>query len=223
MSEYLIRHGVDSNRLQVAPLGVDTSSSPDLTREEVLRLMPGFNYEQDCLVVSVSSNHPVKRLNDLKNLLVDCATNEFPIFWLHLGAVLDNRSVLNYAFRMNSVENVPHHQVLQILKALRKYFSPIVVNYSASEGVPISLVEAGLSGIPFIGCEIGGIPSLMPESAQHLLSSHSTPESLRILLIDILSNYSERSEIFSSFLKLSFDPEITFSNFYSSILSIDRQ
>jgi glycosyltransferase involved in cell wall biosynthesis len=220
LSRYLASKGVKKDLLLVSRLGVSVSDIESSTESSIDNLLSGFDSVRHQLMISISSSHPVKRLDRLRDVLESCSSNGFPVFWLHIGASLIDTSSVNGDFVMNSMTHVPHEDVLKILKSLRHAYSPIFINFSLSEGVPISAVEAGMLGIPIVATAAGGTPTLFEVSSTGLLSINPSESELRRHLSSIQKSYDLISGATSNRMKYMFSPEHTFESFYSCLKSI---
>jgi len=139
------------SRLGVQDPGFTTSSSPDTTFR----------------IVTCSSMIPVKRLSLLMaSLRVLSQRRPLQLLeWHHLGhGPLYKR--LEKAARRTFSTNVRwsfHGQLpnREVIEFYRTHHVDVFVNVSASEGIPVSIMEAQSCGIPVIATAVGGTPEIV--------------------------------------------------------------
>ncbi len=220
LSDYLVSEEIPKGLLQVAPLGVNVSSMAEQYPLDTNSLLPGFDPIFHQLIISVSSDHPVKRLNKLQKILYMCSEMGQPIYWLHIGATIRKDQFSTTYFSMNSIPPRPHAEVLHILTNLRKSYMPILFNFSLSEGVPISLVEGGMLGIPLLATAVGGTPSLFEQSTSGLLPVDADVNDVMAQIVLIRKDYENLSLLISSHTKSLFETKKSISLFYESLLNL---
>ena len=112
-------------------------------------------------LVSCAYMVPVKRLHLLVDALTHC---EFPIHWTHLGG-----GGLEPELRARAA-NLPPHITweitgplpnAEILRFYQEHPVDLFVSVSASEGLPVSMMEAMSYGIPIAATAVGGVPELV--------------------------------------------------------------
>jgi colanic acid/amylovoran biosynthesis glycosyltransferase len=134
-------------------------------------------------IVSISNCVEIKRLDVIAaGILLYARQNpDVRVHWVHIGdgptlndlqAYWRSSSVLiknaSAVFR-GRLENK------QVIDFLVHNSCDVILNASASEGVPVSLMEAMSLGIPAIAPAIGGIPELVSPSCGFLLPPMPTP------------------------------------------------
>ena len=217
LSEHLRNHGVSDDKLTVAQLGVEINSNMSNTSEKYDLELPRFNVGNQTLLVTVSSNHPVKRLSRLQQTLSATELVTQPIYWLHIGAILPPLKSPMSDFDMHSLGHLSHRQVFSTLTMLLE-FRPVFLNFSQSEGVPISLVEAALMGIPCIGTRVGGTPFLIEnQKSGILIDVDSSPQILSSAIDYVCANYDELARSIQSKASILYHPNTAFSLFYGSL------
>ena len=131
-------------------------------------------------IVSCSYMTPVKRLPLLLDALEELATTlDRTISWVHIGdgpmrVELEARTRrLPASVGVTLTGHLPNDAVKEFYAT-----SPIdaFVNVSASEGVPVSIMEAQSFGIPVVACAVGGVPEIVNDNNGSLLPQGATAE-----------------------------------------------
>jgi len=110
---------------------------------------------------SCSSLIPLKRVDLLAKAVMNFGR---PIRWVHVGDGPERSKIEAIcARRPPGVEieltgHLLHHEVIE---TWRRFRPAAFVNVSASEGVPVSMMEAMSLGIPVIGTSVGGVPEIV--------------------------------------------------------------
>lgn len=165
-------------RISVSYLGIDGPSRPvEPSSDGVLR------------IISCSWLDRVKRVDLLASAL-HCMASEHPdvdFRWTHVGggpSLEQVRSVIDaspeLARRCILTGAVEPAEVRQILAE-----GPwdVFVNVSASEGLPVSLMEAASFGIPMIATAVGGTAEIVGPARGVLLKGNPTPEDVATSLL----------------------------------------
>ncbi|WP_103064165.1 glycosyltransferase [Actinomyces qiguomingii] len=132
-------------------------------------------------IVSCSTIVPVKRLD----LLVDAlAGTSLPIQWDHFGeGELHEQIDARAAQKLGENVTLTWRGFVRNTDLVEEYvLSPrhLLVNVSASEGVPVSIMEALSAGIPVIATDVGGTGELVRTGVNGiLLPADPTPEQVR--------------------------------------------
>ena len=165
--EHLLRRDPESRtKLRVCRIGTVSAGLSSESTDGILR------------IVSCSKLVPVKRVELLARALRHCT---HPIEWTHLG----DGPLLDELRR--AVERMPPHVRVSLRGwvASRAVLSSYVqqpidlfVNVSASEGVPVSIMEALSAGIPVLATDVGGTREIVDDSVGRLLPADVTPEAL---------------------------------------------
>lgn len=108
-------------------------------------------------IISCSPVVPVKRLSLLAESLEYIP---FDIQWTHIGDGSSFRELSDYCKRYtgtNKVIDLRGHVLNDLIPAIfqQKGFD-LFINVSASEGVPVSIMEAMAAGIPIMATDVGG-------------------------------------------------------------------
>lgn len=143
-------------------------------------------------VVTCSYVVPVKRLDRLVDALASCRTK---IEWTHIGggeslaALEESACRLPPEIRLHFAGTLPNREVLARYAA-----GPVdlFVNVSASEGLPVSIAEAMMHGIPALATDVGGTSELVDESTGWLLPSSPDAASIARAIDEIASLPADR-------------------------------
>lgn len=135
-------------------------------------------------IASCSTVIPLKRVenildtvHELKKLLPN-----LHIRWTHIGtgphfSSLQNRArkISRNGLQIDLKGHLPNSDVKQF------YHTgdiDLFINYSTSEGLPVSIMEAFSCGIPAAAPDIGGIPEIVDDSCGLLFAPDTTPQTL---------------------------------------------
>ncbi len=157
-ADYLHNIGFSKNKLQVARLGIKTFNElSSCSNDGILR------------IVSCSNIIPVKRVG----LLVQALTIlNHPFHWVHFGDGEERTFIERLIAQLPSQSTaelrgrVPNYEVLRYY---RENPVDVFVNVSSSEGVPVSIMEALMAGIPCIATDVGGSSELVDSNCGLLL------------------------------------------------------
>jgi len=122
-------------------------------------------------VWSVSNVVPVKRVPLIAASLCEVARTT-PVHWTHIGGgsgLRQVRQVLKSKPSELSVSLLGSRSHTDVLSRLRKGPADVFVNASASEGLPVSLMEAQSMGIPTVATDVGGVTELLEPTLDHLV------------------------------------------------------
>lgn len=130
-------------------------------------------------LVSCAYLVPVKRIHLLVEALARC---DFPIHWTHLGG-----GQLEAAIRKQAA-GLPSNVAWQItgplpnrdiLRFYQEHPVDLFVSVSASEGLPVSMMEAMSYGVPVAATAVGGVPEIVePGRNGYLWDADTTPDQI---------------------------------------------
>ena len=153
--------------LEVMPLGTPAVVSAPVGRSGFLT------------VVSCSGLIPLKRIGLMASAVMKVRN---AIRWIHLGDGPERALVESICsspprgVEVTLMGQIPHDQVIETLRRLRPW---ALINVSATEGLPVSMMEAMSLGIPVIGTRVGGVPEIVnPGVNGYLLSADPDPEEI---------------------------------------------
>ncbi len=179
--EYLIQNNPTlqlSAKTIVSRLGVpDRGINPTNVQNEPFHL------------VSCSYLVPVKRIE----LLIDALKNitTFEIKWTHIGSgplhtsLAEKAKLLPANIKVNMLGELTNSQVIQYYK---NHQIDLFINVSASEGIPVSIMEALSFGIPVMATNVGGTPEIIDETVGMLLDSTISPQGLATQICNFMNS-----------------------------------
>lgn len=150
-----------------------------------VRLFPLYAGEETkaFTLCSCSGMVEVKRIE----LIIDALSGvkDFKIRWVHLGGgpLMDELTAMA-ADKLASKENIEYEFVGQLKnRDVQKYYSEhhidLFVNVSASEGLPVSIMEAMSYGIPVIATDVGATREIVCYEENLLMPEDVTGEAIR--------------------------------------------
>lgn len=214
--DYLISNqNIPKEKLKVSYLGVaEQTHINNSTGHDTLHL------------ISCSNLLPVKKIN----LLIDnlgmfgLKHPEIQIKWTHLGDGILWETLTSYAKEKLSSENIQHAFLgnidnAQVLDYYKNNAVDCFVTTSASEGLPVSIMEALSFGIPVISTNVGGISEAVNDKVGYLLTQNFTYDDFEKGLLYIFSfkNRNKRKQI-STWGNDQFGATRNYGNFIEDIL-----
>jgi colanic acid/amylovoran biosynthesis glycosyltransferase len=170
-----LRFGGTRRDIQVAPLGVPlgttlASQSPSKTVH----------------IVSLSFCAPVKRIDRILDAVERFAADvpDHSVAWTHIGdGPLYGRLKAEAESRARGWNNLScrflgalEHE--QVKRFFEKNNVDLFINSSASEGMPVSIMEAMSFGVPVIAPDVGSVSGLVSDERGRLLTSEPGPEDI---------------------------------------------
>lgn len=157
-SNYLQNIGFSKSKLRVSRLGVSKYEG-----------ISPFSADGIMRIASCSNIIPVKRVCLLGQAL---AKIRHPFHWVHFGDGEERAILEKLILQIPSTGTtdlrgrIPNQEILNYYRS-----NPVdvFVNVSSSEGVPVSIMEALMAGIPCIATNIGGSSELVDSSCGQLL------------------------------------------------------
>jgi L-malate glycosyltransferase len=73
----------------------------------------------------------------------------------------------------------------------------LYLNTSRHEGIPLSILEAMLCGVPVVAPRVGGIPEIIADGSEGVLVGEREPQAFAAACLDLLSNRNRRDELAS--------------------------
>lgn len=178
--DYLAQRGFSKKQLKLSRLGIKKQAEQSPVSDDgILR------------IVSCANLIPVKRITLLCRVL---SHFPHPFQWVHFGDGFE-RPLIEEA-----VQSFPEHGAAQlygrianhyVLKYYRENPVDVFVNVSSSEGVPVSIMEALMAGIPCIATNVGGTSEIVDSACGHLLPGAVTEQGLTSVLNAVVHNNQE--------------------------------
>jgi glycosyltransferase involved in cell wall biosynthesis len=143
-------------------------------------------------IASCSFMVPVKRLDLLyRGLQATARLKPAHTFeWHHIGDG-PTRAQIEALAQATNPSNLTCHfwgrlQNEEVMAFYKNHPIDFFMNVSASEGIPLSIMEAQSCGIPVIATAVGGNPEIVSEETGHLLSPNPTPTEIAAAISTIL-------------------------------------
>lgn len=168
------RYSIAEHRLRLGRLGVNLPDNTNLTQPSG----PGR-----LEIVSVSFCVAVKRIDriiDALEVAAERVGKDVTIRWVHIGDGELRNQLLERAVQVLGKHRNVSFEFLgalsndQVLMHLKTNNIDVFINSSASEGVPVSIMEALSYGIPVIAPSVGGVPEIVSNETGKLLSHSPT-------------------------------------------------
>ncbi|MGK2351840.1 glycosyltransferase [Cutibacterium sp. V947] len=154
------RYGFDENHVVVSRLGVDIPSCGEWSRPSPDGVFTVF---------SVSTMTPFKRLDLLIDSLAELSQRcgSTTLRWVHAGeGRLHDELAARVSERLEprgvEVEWLGQLGHDELFDWYRTHEADVLVNTSSSEGIPVSMMEAMVRGVPVIGTDVGGVREILP-------------------------------------------------------------
>ena len=158
----------------VSSLGIELSE----------KLTPGGRPSQEVrlkfTMVSASSPSPLKRLDLIAKVFRELESRGVVSGWTHFGsedADFFERVGMDLIDHPNVVCRglIPNNELRYDLAQFEKGF---FINLSSAEGLPVTLLEAGISGLPIAATNVGAVSDLIDEDTGLLLDAGLSPRDL---------------------------------------------
>lgn len=173
------------------PISIDTASYNFLGREEVRDKIAEdvkFQITEKTLIIGTIAE---RTRNKALRVLVAAAKQidkKNVIFVLYgWGEETQNLQSLIASLSLKNIFLLPGENASLSLKGLDIFVLP-----SVKEGLPYTLLEAGLAGLPLIGTHVGGIPEVVKHKKTGLLVTPNNPGHITHALRKLIENDSLR-------------------------------
>lgn len=215
---YVRNYPIDPKKVTVSRLGVhvdDTYSAPSSSNQ--LRL------------ISISNCIPLKRLHIIVDgIKLYARTHHHDLVeWNHLGDGPTLDSLKSYAhenfsgnekIKINFLGRLKNSDVIDLLQNSNY---DAIVNVSASEGVPVSIMEAMAKGILPIAPKVGGIPEIVHSPHGYLMKANPDGDDLKNGLEWARKNAKHKAARMAAkeFIVSRYNASRNYSQFYSELIS----
>lgn len=115
-------------------------------------------------IVSCSRLADVKRMDRMPVILAGLRSRGIDATWIHMGdgpGMPAVKQAVRDAGMQSHVELRGHVPNAGIIPAERELRPACLINLSASEGLPVSMMEAGSLGIPVVATDVGGVSEIV--------------------------------------------------------------
>lgn len=145
-------------------------------------------------IVSCSAVTDVKRVSLLAKALMLLDARGFEIEWAHYGDGPKLAEVKEIAKHFNKISScfVGNIANKQLLREYRENHFDLFINVSASEGLPISIMEASGHGIPVLATDVGGTHEIVSDGFNGMLiPEQSSAEDIAASILQFLNMNDE--------------------------------
>lgn len=145
-------------------------------------------------IVSCSAIRKVKRIDLIIEALNILESNNIDYFWTHIGDGPEMKMIVKLANIKLQKKNFEFKGFLSNTDVFKFYKTndiSVFINVSASEGIPVSIMEAMSVGIPVIATDVGGTKEIVNSANGYLLPSNVTISQINECLTTF-SKYNEQ-------------------------------
>lgn len=180
------------------------------------------------VIVSCSFVHKVKRVNLIVEALARIERFEVAVKWIHFGGGQDLNTMKQLAYDKlkGKVDFEFTGQVTNafILDYYKNHHIDLFVNVSASEGIPVSIMEATSFSIPVIATDVGGTREIVLNNKNGILlnKDFETDELARIissLIVDADKLNSLRNNS-RTIWEVTYFSDSNYRGFYKELLGV---
>lgn len=189
-----------------------------------------FQDKNGISILSFSYLSPVKRVERIAEALA-LVGGDVPIQWTHIGDGTEHEKVLHAAqCQLSQKANVSYRFLgamhnADAMRWIAETQFDFLLNVSASEGIPVTMMESMSFGIPVIGTDVGGVREIVKNGENgFLLSAEASPQEVADAILHYVQlSYSEkcalRTQAFT-FWENNYDAEKNFEHFAAAIKEI---
>jgi colanic acid/amylovoran biosynthesis glycosyltransferase len=172
------------------------------------------------LIVTCANLIPDKRVHLVPGVL---ARLRHPIRWVHFGDGPERQRVTEAASRLDSEvvwEMRGHVDNGDVLRFYDGHHVDALLSLSASEGLPVSMMEAQSYGIPIVAVGVGGVPEIVNTETGVLLSSDATPPEIAAGLEAALQPERFDPDSVREFFRERFEAGVNYNRFVDGLLAL---
>ncbi|MGE1107741.1 glycosyltransferase [Bacillus wiedmannii] len=182
-------------------------------------------------IVSCSVVRKVKRIDLLIEALVKLEEKNIPYFWTHIGGGPEFERIKKIAKSKLNMEQVKFTGFVKNQEVLNWYKenpATVFANLSASEGVPVAIMEAISMGLPVIATDVGGTREIVENGKNgYLLDKNCTVteivESLNEFHIMDSGKYKEMCDNALEIWKERSNAEVLYSEFVDQLVTCTNE
>jgi glycosyltransferase involved in cell wall biosynthesis len=179
----LKKHWVPKEKVVVVHNGIETdwvNGKKLNTTQPIIGMIADFNKYKAQQDLVVAASEVLKKFPNAKFVLAGEGENKKKIFKLIKHLRLDANFVLN-GF------------VGDVRKILSELSIFVLATYT--EGLPVSIIEAMLFGLPVVASRVGGIPELVEDGVTGILVKPESSEELASAIIELLTNQEKANRM----------------------------
>jgi glycosyltransferase involved in cell wall biosynthesis len=209
-----IQKQAPSRNLSISRLG---------TKKPAKILVPSDNNK--FINVSCSYITPIKRVHIIAEAL--STIQDMPIHWIHFGDGPLRSGVESKAKELLNLKSVtfefkgatPNDELIEFYE---NNFVDLFINTSASEGLPVSMMEAQSFGIPIVALNVGGVSEIVVDDfTGKLLPSAATSSKIGIATRSLLSTPKKERDLLRlnalNFWNTNYNAETNYTSFLISM------
>jgi glycosyltransferase involved in cell wall biosynthesis len=175
------------------------------------------------LIVSCAALQPVKRVHLVPEVL---AKLQSPFRWVHIGDGPERSRVQEAAEQMlpegswQLTGQLPNFEVREFY---RSHPVRVLLSVSASEGEPVSMMEAISYGIPIVACDVGGVAELVTERIGIITSPDAGPGEVAVALGDALAESRFDPSVIREEWRARYEAASNYRRFADTLLALHRR
>lgn len=205
-------YGNFENKITVSRLGKHNFRNPLIKKEN-----EGFHF------VSCSNIIEVKQVHLIVDLIAHLSLEN--IHWTHFGDGNLRNKVENYATkRLNKNCSFEFKGIVsnnEILDFYANNYIDLFINLSASEGIPVSIMEALSAGIPILATNVGGTAEAVNKSNGFLVEENVNIKNTAHIISNYLSSSPTEQEAYRQnayhFWQQNYEGTKNYTEFYEII------
>lgn len=172
------------------------------------------------LVVSCAVMRPLKRVHLIPEVLFECRQ---PLHWVHFGNGPERARIESAAAALPDevtwelrgwVDNA------EVREFYAKHRVSAFLSLSASEGVPVSMMEAQSYGVPIVALAVGGVPEVVQPETGVLLPPEASTAAIAEALAGALSPGRFDAERLRSLFAARFDASANYEEFADALVEL---
>lgn len=202
------RHPAAGAKLTLSRLGVEAQPSEPPPRQVVP------------LVVSCAGLQSFKRIQMIPAVLGKIGR---PVRWVHFGDGPSRAEVEREAAKLPSHVSwrlLGHIDRPELLDYYRNNRVDLFISLSASEGLPVSIMEAISFGIPVLAADVNGVPEIVTASTGRLVSVDDPPDQVAAAALHLLDGKGPSRSETIAFFETYFNANNNFAEFAEMLQSV---
>ena len=170
----------DANKLVVCRLGKINEFQPRLEN----------NNKEHIVICSCSMLIHVKRVHLIVEFISKLSKSK-TIKWIHFGDGKLKENLISYASTLLEYTNFDITGIKpndEIMKFYKQNYVDLFINFSESEGIPVSIMEAQSAGIPVLATAVGGVTEIVNNENGFIVDKDFDMDDVIMKIRDYLSS-----------------------------------